>query len=99
MNGSRRETILDGEAVPVEGRIAAICDAYDALISERPCKKAWPTDAAIDCVVGECGGAFEPRLVTLFVEQIPEILMTGERYSDSLERSSVLQTSSGQAAT
>ena len=38
---------LTGDAIPIEGRITAICDVFDALLSDRPYKKAWSLDRTI----------------------------------------------------
>ncbi|SDH99331.1 HD domain-containing phosphohydrolase [Propionivibrio dicarboxylicus] len=73
---------LAGEAIPFEGRIAAICDVYDALTSARPYKKAWSFDAAINHIVLESGKAFDPALVTLFVTMISECTEIRQRYCD-----------------
>jgi len=73
---------LAGEAIPIEGRIAAICDVYDALTSTRSYKKAWTSDAAVDYIVGESGKAFDPVLVKLFVALIPEYTKIRARYDD-----------------
>lgn len=58
---------LAGEDIPFEGRIAAICDVYDALTSSRPYKRAWSVDEAIEHIVGESGKAFDPILTNIFV--------------------------------
>jgi putative two-component system response regulator len=56
-----------GEAIPAEGRIAAICDVYDALRSERPYKPAWSEQQALAVIVGERGRHFDPRVVDAFL--------------------------------
>jgi putative two-component system response regulator len=73
---------LAGEAIPFEGRVAAICDVYDALTSIRPYKKAWPSEDAVTYIVSESGKAFDPALVALFVDLIPEYAEIRERNSD-----------------
>jgi putative two-component system response regulator len=74
---------LAGEDIPLEGRITAISDVYDALTSVRPYKQAWPSEEAVRYIVGESGKAFEPRLVTLFVELLPEFARIRGVYADS----------------
>jgi putative two-component system response regulator len=64
---------ISGEEIPLEGRIAAICDVYDALTSERPYKRAWTQENAVDYIQCRSGHDFEPRLVSHFVELLPEI--------------------------
>ena len=73
---------LAGEAIPIEGRIAAICDVFDALLSVRPYKTAWATNDAVSYIVGESGKAFEPRLVELFIGLLDEFGRIRMRYAD-----------------
>ena len=73
---------LAGEAIPIEGRIAAVCDVFDALTSTRPYKQAWTEQAAFDYVVGESGKAFDPLLVRLFIDLLPEYAKIRARYDD-----------------
>jgi len=62
-----------GEDIPIEGRIAAICDVFDALTSERPYKKAWSLEDAISFLSENAGSHFDPNLTKLFIEIIPQI--------------------------
>jgi putative two-component system response regulator len=73
---------LAGEDIPIEGRVAAIADVFDALTSARPYKRAWSIDAAVDHLRAGAGGHFDPRLVELFLESIDEVLAVRERFSD-----------------
>ena len=57
---------LKGEEIPLIGRLMAIADVYDALVSERPYKKAFPHEMAVDIIVGEAGKHFDPTLVEVF---------------------------------
>ena len=74
---------LAGENIPIEGRIAAICDVFDALTCVRPYKLAWTFDAAVDYIVGESGKAFDPALVTLFFDVVPQFAEIRARYADA----------------
>jgi CHASE2 domain-containing sensor protein len=58
---------LAGEEIPLVGRICAICDTFDALVSERPYKPAWPLAMALDEIRAQRGRQFDPRLVDLFL--------------------------------
>jgi CHASE2 domain-containing sensor protein len=58
---------LAGEDIPLEGRIVAICDFYDALISRRPYKEPWTPQAALAEIADQAGRHFDPRLAQLFV--------------------------------
>lgn len=73
---------LAGEAIPIEGRIAAIADVYDALLSVRPYKTAWSQEKAVELIVQQSGLAFDPQLVTLFTGLLPEYARIRELYSD-----------------
>ena len=59
---------LSGEDIPLAGRICAVCDVYDALVSARPYKEAWAVDEAIEEIRSQSGRHFDPRLVELFLE-------------------------------
>jgi response regulator RpfG family c-di-GMP phosphodiesterase len=57
---------LRGEEIPFPARVVAVCDVFDALISDRPYKQAWPMESALEEIKRESGGHFEPRLVEAF---------------------------------
>jgi putative two-component system response regulator len=59
---------LTGEDIPVEGRIMAIADVYDALISLRPYKRPMNTDEAKRIIMEGSGSHFDPTLVNIFDE-------------------------------
>lgn len=63
---------LRGEDIPIEGRITAIIDVYDALTSERPYKRALPADEALAIIRESAGTQFDPRLVEHFISIFPE---------------------------
>jgi hypothetical protein len=58
---------LAGEAIPFAARIAAVADVYDALTSERPYKRAWPSRDAIDEIKRLSGTHFDPQVVDAFL--------------------------------
>jgi putative two-component system response regulator len=57
---------LKGENIPLQGRLMAIADVYDALVSERPYKKAIPHEEAVSVILSEKGTHFDPVLTDLF---------------------------------
>lgn len=65
---------LKGEEIPLFGRITCICDVFDALISERPYKKAWPVEQAFNEIRKGRGAHFDPSLVDIFLNLEKEIL-------------------------
>lgn len=73
---------LVGDAIPIEGRISAICDVFDALTSDRPYKPAWPVDEAVAFLRDKAGSFFDPWLVGLFLDSLPKILALRERFRD-----------------
>ncbi len=64
---------LVGEEIPFNGRIAALCDVFDALSSERPYKEAWPLEEAKKVVIEQKGTHFDPYIVDLFEENYSKI--------------------------
>lgn len=73
---------LSGEDIPLEGRIVAIADVFDALTSVRPYKQAWPVEEAVAFLREQSGRHFDPRLVELFIGCLPEILQIKERWAE-----------------
>jgi HD-GYP domain-containing protein (c-di-GMP phosphodiesterase class II) len=61
---------LAGEEIPLAGRICAVCDVFDALVSSRPYKVAWAIEDALDEIRALSGSQFDPRLVELFLELV-----------------------------
>jgi putative two-component system response regulator len=81
-DGSGYPNALAGEAIPVEARIVAICDVFDALTSIRPYKLAWTVHQAVDFLQENAGSHFDPNLVRLFLEILPEIESIRQRFRD-----------------
>ncbi|MBW2618912.1 MAG: HD domain-containing protein, partial [Deltaproteobacteria bacterium] len=61
---------LKGEAVPLQVRVIALCDAYDAMTSDRPYRKALPVEEVLSELEREAGKQFDPQLVSVFTEQV-----------------------------
>jgi CHASE2 domain-containing sensor protein len=66
-DGTGYPTRLRGEDIPIAGRICSICDVYDALVSPRPYKEAWPVADALAEIAAQSGRQFDPQLVEAFV--------------------------------
>ncbi len=81
-DGSGYPSGVSGEEIPLSGRIAAIADVFDALTSERPYKKAWSIERAVELLVNEKGKHFDPHLVDLFVDSLEDILEIKARFVD-----------------
>ena len=63
---------LRGEEIPLAGRICAVCDVYDALVSPRPYKDPWSQRDALAEIVALRGRHFDPELVEAFLLLWPE---------------------------
>lgn len=73
---------LKEKEIPLYGRIAAITDVFDALTSDRPYKKAWIVEDAITHLKEQRGKQFDPELLDMFLEIIPEILEIKKEFND-----------------
>jgi len=81
-DGSGYPNGLAGEDIPIEGRIVAIADVFDALTSERPYKQAWPVEEAVAFLREQSGQHFDPDLVELFIQRLPAVLEVKERWAE-----------------
>jgi CHASE2 domain-containing sensor protein len=72
-DGSGYPAGIAGDAIPLVGRIAAICDVFDALVSERPYKRAWTEAEALAELHAQRGRQFDPGLVDAFLALLPEV--------------------------
>jgi len=72
-NGTGYPKNLHGEDIPIEARIVAIADVFDALVSKRPYKEAWSFKDALTFLEEESGKHFDPKLVLLFIKNIDKI--------------------------
>jgi len=71
--GSGYPSGLAGDEIPLVGRICAVCDVFDALISDRPYKRAWTLDKTLREIACESGRHFDPRLATLLLKMAREL--------------------------
>ncbi len=80
-NGTGYPQGLSGDSIPIEGRISAICDVFDALVSNRPYKNAWSIEKAVEHIEKQKGEHFDPDLVDVFLEKIDEIIRIFKEYT------------------
>ncbi|MDZ4132391.1 MAG: HD-GYP domain-containing protein, partial [Dethiobacteria bacterium] len=71
-DGSGYPRGLKGEAIPLEARIFAVIDVFDALTSDRPYRKAWSREEALEFIKKESGTHFDPQVVDLFLDLIKD---------------------------
>jgi len=72
---------LAGTAIPLAGRIAAIADVFDALVSARSYKPAWTPGNAVDAIIAGAATQFDPECVRAFCERWDEILAVREAFT------------------
>jgi two-component system response regulator RpfG len=80
-DGSGYPDGLAGEDIPLEARIVAVADVFDALISPRPYKEAWSIDAALAFIYAQRGRLFDPRCVDALVQNRERLDDICARYS------------------
>jgi putative two-component system response regulator len=68
--------------IPLAGRMTAIADIFDALISARPYKQPWSMDQALELIAKEAGHALDPMLAGSFVVMRPELEQIARQYPD-----------------
>ena len=74
-----------GEEIPLGGRIVAIADVYDALCSKRVYKEPWDEKEVLKELRKLSGSKFDPELIEVFFEILPNIKHTRDRYQESEE--------------
>ena len=82
-DGSGYPNGLSGSDIPVFSRIVAVADVFDALTSERPYKKAWPLQEAVDFLREGSGKHFDPECVNAFLGAWDDVLAIRSRYTES----------------
>jgi HD-GYP domain-containing protein (c-di-GMP phosphodiesterase class II) len=73
---------LSGEEIPIEGRVVAIADVFDALTTERPYKEPFSVEKSLDIIHDDRGSHFDPELVDVFDRCLDDILDIRDRFDD-----------------
>jgi response regulator RpfG family c-di-GMP phosphodiesterase len=73
---------IPGESIPLEGRLIALADVFDALVSKRCYKSAMPLDQIKTLIANERGRQFDPILADKFLESWDEVNSTAEKMKD-----------------
>ena len=73
---------LKGEEIPLSGRIMAVADVYDALISDRPYKSGLPHNEAVEVILAGRGTQFDPQLIDAFSEIHVTFQSIAKQFSD-----------------
>lgn len=82
-NGTGYPRGIAGSEIPLAGRLMAIADVYDALVSKRCYKQAIPHDEAVDIIVKERGKQFDPALVDIFLAVAPRFDAIHRQFIDT----------------
>jgi HD-GYP domain-containing protein (c-di-GMP phosphodiesterase class II) len=72
-DGSGYPDGLEGDEIPLPARICAVCDVFDALLSPRPYKDAWPLPEVVEELASLRGTHLDPTLVDAFLPLAPEL--------------------------
>jgi putative two-component system response regulator len=81
-DGSGYPLGIKGDEIPLFSRIVAVADVFDALTSERPYKKAWTLEAAVDFLNAGSGTHFDPTCVQAFLNAWEDVIAVRERYAE-----------------
>jgi HD-GYP domain-containing protein (c-di-GMP phosphodiesterase class II) len=79
-DGSGYPDRLAGEAIPLDARIIAICDAYDAMTSDRPYRSGMPDQLAVSVLSKAAGSQWDPRLVEAFLACLADMATIRRQY-------------------
>jgi putative two-component system response regulator len=71
---------LRGEQIPIEGRIVAVADVFDALSSARPYKDAFPIDQCMEILMEGRGKHFDPNILDAFMRRKEEVVQIRQEY-------------------
>lgn len=81
-DGSGYPGQLSGNDIPLIGRIVAVADVMDALLSDRPYKKAWSIDKTLNLIDEQRGKHFDPGAVDALFKVIPEVQEIRSTYAE-----------------
>jgi len=82
VDGSGYPYGLRGDTIPLEARIVAVADVFDALATDRPYKSAWSTHDALEYLTRQSGSHFDPACVAAFKARIVDVLETHDLLRD-----------------
>ena len=83
-NGTGYPYQMAGEEIPLEGRICALADVFDALTSRRCYKPAFPMEKVLSIIDEGRGSHFDPAVIDAFISELDEILTIKEKFKDEL---------------
>ncbi|MEE0027848.1 MAG: HD domain-containing protein [Atopobiaceae bacterium] len=84
-DGSGYPTGRSGEDIPLSGRIMAVADVFDALVSKRSYKVGFPLDKAFSIIEEGMGSHFDPQIATAFLHARPEVERIAREHGDVVD--------------
>ncbi|RAU20937.1 two-component system response regulator [Paramagnetospirillum kuznetsovii] len=84
-DGSGYPAGLAGDAIPLEGRIVAVADVFDALTSTRPYKRPWSVDEAVAFMKEQSGKHFDPACVDAFLSEMAAVGTIMAQFQDNFD--------------
>jgi len=82
---------LQGEEIPLASRILLVCDAFDAMTTDRPYRKALPIETALGELGRNAGTQFDPRVVDVFLAAYPFETSEPDRHSGRLSFAGMIE--------
>lgn len=83
---------LKGEEIPLGSRIIAIADAYDSMVSDRAYREGLSSEEAVKIIQQGAGNQFDPNLVQIFLNILPDALNEIEEYEKSFKTFTHIET-------
>jgi len=82
-DGTGYPSKIAGTMIPIEARVSAVADVFDALQSERPYKKPWPIDRTLEYMRKQRALHFDPDCVDAFFTRLDQVMSIKNRFSDN----------------
>jgi response regulator RpfG family c-di-GMP phosphodiesterase len=79
-DGSGYPSGIQGKDIPIFSRIVAVADVFDVLTSDRPYKKAWAIDQAVEFMKAGAGSHFDPDCIAAFLNVWDDVMAVRQRY-------------------
>ena len=84
INGSGYPSGLKGDDIPLEARIVAVADVFDALTSKRSYKEAWDNDTAIQFIKELVGEKLDEDCVNALIENMDKVLEIQQQFGENI---------------
>lgn len=84
VNGSGYPSGIEGENIPLEARIVAVADIFDALTSKRPYKEAWDNDEAVETLKQMAGKKLDEDCVNALIENMDQVIEIQRQFKENI---------------